>query len=69
MSDAEKLEVINQLLHSRMNACIQSEQTAQLFTNYLPKDERECYVRKITAAQAVSSFCLEMLDIIGELNK
>ena len=69
MPDTEKLEVIERLLKSRFEACIQSERTANLFTNYLPKDERDCYVRKITAAQAVSSFCLEMLDIIDELNK
>lgn len=69
MTDAEKIATIKLLLDTRLNACIQTERTAQLFNRYLPAGEHDVYDRKITAAQAVSTFCFEMLDVINELEK
>lgn len=70
MSDTEKLVILRQLIHTRTEMAEHTAKTAMEFASYCNESSsyRELYDTKLTAANAVSSFCYELLDILHALD-
>ena len=71
MTDIEKLEIIRELIHARIEMTEVVSMTASRFQHNSTKNGgfAEMYATKITAANAVNGFCLELLEVLTNLDK
>lgn len=69
MTTTEKLSILRLLVMERANMCERVVETASMFYEHAAPDSvfSDMYERKMTAANAVSGFCYELLEIIDNL--
>lgn len=70
MTDTEKLSIIRLLITERANMGEHVIELASMFNEHTTKGGSfsSMYERKLVAAEAVSGFCYELLDILHALD-
>ena len=70
MTDAEKLQLLHDLIETRADMAEHTIKTATAFQNATHNESsyNELYNTKITAANAVSGFCYELLEILHSMS-
>jgi len=70
MTDAEKLQLLHDLIENRADMAEHTIKTASMFQSAARNESsyNELYNTKITAANAVSGFCYELLEIIHTMS-
>lgn len=70
MTDAEKIQLLRDLIETRADMAGHTITTASKFKSACRdlSSYNELYNTKITAANAVSGFCYELLEILNTLN-
>lgn len=70
MTDAEKIQVLHDLIETRADMAEHTIATASKFKSACRdlSSYNDMYITKITAANAVSGFCYELLEIMHALS-